>query len=317
MNKFLLILLTFTLVSSSIYAKRKSLIGIVQFEIKDEKVKDIASHIYKYLRSEVSKFDSKKYKVAAPPSMDLEEMYMMLACDSPDLVCMTSIGKMMKVDYLIYGTVSTQRNKYELVLKLLNVRKKKIKKGRLLGDLVNKEDMNKNIDKALRAMFGIKAKAPVIKVATRLLTVDTGGVISDVYIDGKKIGVTPLLLTTKDIKIGTYSLLITKDGYEPIKKKIVLSEDKIESISLKLSSVVIPALKKKEDKKLAVVVKKEKTLDLTQNTKPVEKQNEWYQEWWVWGVAAAVVTATVITVVLLTGEDEPGNTSKHNVVISF
>jgi len=311
MRKSLFITLVLVLLTTSIYAKRKKpALGILQFEIKTEKVTKISKHMYDYLQEEVSRLVSDKYRIVPAPKMDLEEMYMMFACDSPDLTCMVSIAKMMKVKYLVYGTVSAQRGKYELVLKLLNVRTKKVKKGRLLGDFFSKEAMNKNIDAALRAMFDIKEK----NVEVRLLSVVTNGLVSDVYIDDKKIGTTPLILTSKSIKPGAYSLLIKKEGYEPVKREIILSKNKIETIDLKLSAVVIPALKDKDVATKDTIG--DENLDLTKNTKPIKEQNEWYQEWWVWGVAGGVIAATVVTIVLLSGDDAESAPS-HNVVISF
>jgi hypothetical protein len=247
----------------------------------------------------------------------------MFACDSPDLSCMVSIAKMMKVRYLVYGTVGSQRNKYELVLRLLDTKTKKIKKGRLLGDLVSKDSMNKNIDNALRTMFNIKKETLVVASKIRLLTINTNGIIADVFIDDKKVGVTPLTLTSDDIKLGKHVVLIKKEGYEPIKKEVLLSENKIDTIDLKLSTIVIPALKtdvaKKDTTKTDLVkkdiVKKDETLDLTKNTKPIENQKEWYQEWWVWGVAGGVIAATTLTIVLLNIDE--ATTTSHNVVISF
>ncbi len=320
MSKSVLITLVLILLTSSIYAKKPTL-GILQFEIKTPKVEKISKHMYSYLKDEVTRLVSDKYRIIPAPKMDLEELYMMFACDSPNEACMVSIAKMMKVKFIVYGTVSFQRGKYELILRLLDVKTKKLKKGRLLGNLSSKKAMNENIDKALRAMFEIKEK----QIETRLLSVTTNGVVSDVYLDGKKIGVTPITLTNKTLKPGKYGILIKKEGYEPIKKEIFLSENKIETLDLKLSPIVIPALKKdnkkivannKSNKVKSNLVKKDETLDLTKDSNSNQKPKEWYQEWWLWGVTGAVITATVVTVILLNG-DEPSNSSSHNVVITF
>ncbi len=312
MSKSILTTLVLILLTSSVYA-RKSAVGILHFEVKNQKVKDISRYMYSYLKDEGTRLLTDKYKIIPAPKMDLEEMYMMFACDSPNKTCMTSIAKMMKVDFLIYGTVDFQRGKYELVLRLLNVKTGKNPRNRLIGDLSNKSAMNENIDKALRVMFDIKDE----HMEQRLLSVTTNGVVSEVYLNDKKVGITPLVLTNKTIKPGNYQLLIKKEGYEPVKRDVVLSENRIETIDLKLSPVVIPALKKGGDTVANNKnIKKNETLDLTKDSKSGEKQKEWYQEWWVWGVAGAVITATVVTVVLLNGDDS-SDTPSHNVVISF
>ena len=311
MKNKIMFLIFLMFLSTGVFAQKPTL-GVIEFEIKAEKVKNISKHLYSYLQQQVRKFVSDKYEIIVPPNLNLEDMYMMFACDSPTKDCMVSIAKAIKVKYMIYGSINYQNGKYELILKMLDSEKGKIiKRGRLLGDLSSKEAMNENIDKALMKMFDIKG------VEVRFLSVDTNGIPADVYIDGKKVGKSPLILTNKDVKPGNYKLMIKKDGYETFKKDIVLSENRIETVDVKLKPVVIPAVKKKNpeksDLKNKISINKKEKLDLSEDYTATGKP--WYKEYWVWGAAGAVVTVTAITIWLLNSEDSSENS--YNVVISF
>jgi len=65
-----------------------------------------------------------------------------------------------------------------------------------------------------------------LEISTGSLIVKTEPDGATVYIDGKNYGVTPLEIT--DLEIGEHEMVISKDGYAQIIKKIEIKEEKVE-----------------------------------------------------------------------------------------
>ncbi len=306
-------------------------IGIIEFETQSAEIKKISAHLYQYLRSQTVSLVGDKYTIAPEPTMNLQDTYLMLGCSSASVSCMKSIGEMMKVDYLLYGSIKLEREKYFLNLDFLDVKKGKSQRGQLIGDLVSKEKMNENIDQALRKMFNIKEEAPKVVISKPILVIDVKNGPSELYLNGKYIGLTPLQIKENDMPIGEYQLTLKKDGFSDYNEKIVLSKDKELTITRELSKpelvtlikdnkkeIEIAALKtdKKEPQKLKIESKDEKiSKDIEKSGKTTIK-NEWYQEWWAWGAAGSVAVITVVAIILLLPEDETTSPT-NNVIISF
>ncbi|MBN2695810.1 PEGA domain-containing protein [bacterium] len=334
MKKFII---TTLFIFTSLLFGGKPTVGIIEFETQSAEIQKISAHLYQYLRSQTITLVGDKYLIAPEPTMNLQDTYLMLGCSSASVSCMKSIGEMMKVDYLLYGSIKLERSKYVLTLDFLDVKKAKSQRGQLIGDLVNKENMNNNIDTALRKMFNIKETPKVVATTTNMLVIDVKNGPSELYLNGKYVGVTPLQIKADDMPAGEYQLSLKKEGFVEYKEKVVLSKDKELKISKELEKeplislnsgdkkeddkkeVEIAALKKdpKENpKKLDIDTKDQKISKDIENSNKKTSKNEWYQEWWVWGAAGGVAVITIVAVILLLPEDE-SSTPTNNVIISF
>ncbi len=312
-NIFILLILTF---STGLLGKPK--LGIIEFETQSKEIKEISSSLYQYLRTQITKNVSNIYDITPASKMNLQDMYLMLGCSEADEVCMKSTAQMLTVDFLVYGSIKSEREKYELTLHLLDVSTGTVKKGRLIGEVISIEDMKKNIDKALNKMFDIKSfvEQPVI-----LIKVDVKNTMADVLIDGKNYGKSPLALTNEDITTGEHEILLKKENYEDYKQIVNLTKTKRELISIEMKPLNknIAALKKDtdtiDDKKLDV--KEDTNLIKKDDTNTAITSNEWYKQWWVWTAAGGVLALTITTIVLINSEESTTPTESNNVIITF
>ena len=80
---------------------------------------------------------------------------------------------------------------------------------------------------------------PELQIISGRLNVDCRPLGSEVYVDGKKVGTTPNIF--RDIPIGSRSVEIRKQGYEPLKKTIEIKENEQSLLTGTLTAISNPS----------------------------------------------------------------------------
>jgi len=298
MKKYLilgLILLT-TIISA------KPSIGFINISFKSSSLRGDAENFSETLFLALNVLED-KYKIIRS-SMDLDELTMAVSCVEQNSNCMGKVAKLMKVDYLIYGSLVEENNAYYLNLTKIDVKRQKA----LSGDKIL---MKKGSDTYIKVINDFILKVfPETKMDIEALSIPEvlnvtvqSGVTAEFYLDGKLIGNTPISLKSDKVVTGKHTIMLKAKGYDTFKREINITPS-AQIMALTMIKVVNPA-NKKENK---FVKKDDNKLDLS--TKTV-----WYKDWRVQaGVGAVVVVVAVVAVVLLTGGDD---SPENNVIITW
>ena len=90
----------------------------------DEKTTKLATDLTAGLRGQ-AKAATSPYSLVPNAEAELTEVKVINMCDDAAVSCMSTIGKDMKADRLLYGSITKRKNGYQVSLDLLDVQKKK------------------------------------------------------------------------------------------------------------------------------------------------------------------------------------------------
>src|SRR5688572_2374199 len=94
----------------------------------DEKTTKLATELTAGLRAQ-AKGATSPYSLVPNAEAELTEVKVINMCDDEGLGCMSSIGKDMKADRLLYGRITKRKNGYQVSLDLLDVKKKEMERS--------------------------------------------------------------------------------------------------------------------------------------------------------------------------------------------
>jgi hypothetical protein len=230
-----------------------------------------------------------KYTLLDTPQVDFLDEMVNFECLEMDAGCLSKIvaGKDGKAALALY----TSYDGAKAVVKYIDVKKAKvIKEHEVTADA---DALADNGEAAVVALFG---KLPEKKAALVAVKINANVEKAEVFVDQKRVGVTPLELKLKE---GKYTVSVRKQDFLMVEEALVVKGAKEVSWSATLKPV---------PKKVVTVVTPVKPV------KPGDKNNDKkkdddevkpiYATWWFWTiVGAAVVTTATVTAVAVGGSD--------------
>jgi TolB-like protein len=161
-----------------------------------------------------------------------EQGFQQTGCTSTE--CAVEVGRILNVQEIVAGAVGKVGSKYTIDVSTIDV-----ETGRILRSITKEHDGD--IEGLLDLMEAIANQlAGKGEYGTEVggLTVITSPVPATVFVDDRKIGVSPI--KSKNLPIGEHAIKLTAEGYAPIARYITIEKGKVLKFSAKL--------KKKSDK---------------------------------------------------------------------
>jgi hypothetical protein len=167
----------------------------------------------KHLRSLIKRYPSLEVKEI--PSLQFKILKRKAKCQGAETECLVGIGKQVGVNRLLLSEVQKLPGRYLAVMKLVDV-----DEGRLLE--VSRQRARRRIDSLRSALLKgwVDLYGPLIRSQIQVSANVAG---ADVFLDGRNIGKTPLILT-KDLGKGEHMVEVTHVDYQPVREKIEVSK---------------------------------------------------------------------------------------------
>lgn len=167
----------------------------------------------KHLRSLIKRYPSLEVKEI--PSLQFKVMKRKAKCKGSETECLVNIGKQAGVSRLLHSEVQKLPGRYLAVMKLVDV-----DAGQMLE--TSRKRARRRIDSLRSALLKgwVDLFGPLIRSQIRVSANVAG---ADVFMDGRNIGKTPLILT-KDLGKGTHIIEVTHIDYLPARQEIQVSK---------------------------------------------------------------------------------------------
>lgn len=167
----------------------------------------------KHLRSLIKRYPSLEVKEI--PSLQFKVMKRKAKCQGAETECLVSIGKQVGVSRLLHSEVQKLPGRYLTVMKLVDV-----DAGRLLE--TSRQRARRRINSLRSALLKgwVDLFGPLIRSQIQVSANIAG---ADVFMDGRNIGKTPLILT-KDLGKGSHIIEVTHVDYLPVREEIQVSK---------------------------------------------------------------------------------------------
>ncbi|MEJ2053176.1 MAG: PEGA domain-containing protein [Calditrichaceae bacterium] len=160
-----------------------------------------------------------------------EQGFQMSGCTSAE--CAVEAGQILGVEEMITGSIGKIGRLYTIDIILIDVETSKIIKSitrDYQGEIEGLVSLMQSITNELSSLQ--KAQTNTVKGGIYISSQPNN---SDVYIDGKKVGNTPLSLNS--ISAGEHQVKIQKAGYAPSESRITIDPDKINSYGAELKKI--------------------------------------------------------------------------------
>ncbi len=181
-----------------------------------------------------------------------------------EVQCLVKVGKLLGVEQVISGNVGGLGDSFVVNLKLVSVADAK-EVRRIQEPISGKPDQ---LIEAVRvAAYGLVAPERLRGALTVLA--DRPG--ADVYLDGSKVGQTPLP-TMHGLRVGTFALRVSKDGYADVIETVRVRFQKTAQVVVRLQAPLARSARSHEPPK----------------ARPVP----WYTRWWFWTIVGVVAAGT-------------------------
>jgi len=167
----------------------------------------------KHLRSLIKRYPS--LEVQEIPSLQFKVLKRKAKCQGAETECLVNIGKQVGVSRLLHSEVQKLPGRYLTVMKLVDV-----SEGRLLE--TSRQRARRRINSLRSALLKgwVDLFGPLIRSQIQVSANVSG---ADVFMDGRNIGKTPLILT-KDLGKGEHVIEVTHVDYEPVRETIQVSK---------------------------------------------------------------------------------------------
>jgi hypothetical protein len=187
--------------------------------LSPDKLRDLGKH----LRSLIKRYPS--LEVAEIPSLQFMVMKRKAKCTGSETECLVSIGKQVGVSRILHSEVQKLPGRYLAVMKLVDV-----DEGRLLE--TSRQRARRRIDSLRSALLKgwVDLFGPLIRSQLQVAANVAG---ADVFLDGRHIGKTPLILT-KDLGKGTHIVEVTHIKHLPARQEIQVTKGRKLKISVTL-----------------------------------------------------------------------------------
>jgi len=206
--------------------------------LSPKKLRDLGKH----LRSLIRRYPSLEVKEI--PSLQFKVMKRKAKCKGSEAECLVNIGKQAGVSRLLHSEVQKLPGRYLAVMKLVDV-----DQGQLLE--TSRQRARRRIDSLRSALLKgwVDIFGPLIRSQIQVSANIAG---ADVFLDGRNIGKTPLVLT-KDLGKGSHIIEVTHIDYLPARQEIQVTKGRKLKVAVTLenkSAAVAVAEPPVEGKKL-------------------------------------------------------------------
>jgi hypothetical protein len=296
----------------------------------------------KHLRFLIRRYPS--LEVLEIPSLQFKVMKRKAKCRGSETECLVSIGRQVGVNRFLHSEVQKLPGRYLVVMKLVDV-----DVGRLIE--TSRQRARRRIDSLRGALLKgwVDLFGPLIRSQLQVSANVAG---ADVFLDGRNIGKTPLILT-KDLGKGTHIIEVTHLDRLPARQEIQISKGRKLKVSVTLEEkptevAVAPQPPPVPPPPVPTPVAEEKvetppgskplpsrqpeprpflpsfeTIGGVEKKKPgedlrISESGPIYKQWWFWTAVGVVVVGGVTGLVVgLTDEDEGIPAGQGRVVIEF
>ena len=241
------------------------LLGLMEVVVTGETLDPMfAQSLSAVLAAELATLSRNRYRVIS--RNELQNMLVQkveaqqLGCVEPS--CLADIGRLAAADFMVTSSVGKVGEEWVLAIELIDVGAGHVLRRQTVtwkGEPAGLVEVCRPL--VVRLIEGSAAAA--YNGGLQILANEEGAIV---HINDKEAGVTPIDLYP-DLAIGRHRVSITKDGF------LGFTQD--------------------------VVVHRNETTLLQAELVDEDSLKPWYQKWWVWTAASAVVAGTVATAVML------------------
>lgn len=166
------------------------------------------------LRNEAQQYSD--YDIVNQSPINLSEIVVVLGCDTNNPTCLKQAAQQLDARVLIYGSVEKVEQAHTVTIEVFDANTAKVEQ-RLVRTLVNKDDPVIAFRKQIQSLFGSQK-------ATEGTRLQIGSNVEGaaVRVNETMIGTAPV--ERKGLPPGTYSVEVSKKGYETWKVSIELTE---------------------------------------------------------------------------------------------
>ena len=231
---------------------------------------EIVARLESLLRQELERMTGKAMPSRSEMDRALRKSRRLRAC-SGETKCLARIGKVLGVDLVISGQVAALGDSYVINLKVVDVASKK-EIRRIASDPLrgSPDDLIETVRIAAYRLVAPEALLGSVAVLTDLLG-------ATVYLDGNKVGMTPLQEPLSGLGLGEHTLRVTAKDYSPFEEKVRVRFQKTTRVVVRF--VLADPVRRSPVGPLGPVG-------------PAEADKRWYNSTWFY--VAAGVTAVVI-----------------------
>jgi hypothetical protein len=182
-----------------------------------------------------------------------------------EVSCLVRLGKLLGVEQVISGNVGGLADSFVVNLKLVDVAgSKEIRK--IQEPISGRPD---ELIEAVRvAAYGLVAPER-LRGAVAVLADQPG---AEVFLDGERVGTTPLPAPVHGLRVGSHVLRVTKTGYADVIETVRVRFQKTAQVVVRLQTPL-------------------KTSGTTKITKSIA-HTPWYAKWWFWTVVGVAAVGT-------------------------
>ncbi len=143
--------------------------------------------------------------------------------------CAVKVGRLVKADLVVFGTISTIGEAFSLNLRVMETRT-----GKETARQQSRISGNRDLLIPEVRLAAYKLVAPERIRGSLLIDIDVAGV--EVEIDGKKIGVTPLSKPVEDLLPGPHVVVLKRPGFSEFQQEFVIKPFETARLKLELGA---------------------------------------------------------------------------------
>lgn len=231
------------------------------------------------------------YKVEDTPDADLIDLMFDAECVEPDAACLADIGAAQGAELIMLAETAPKGGGTELHVTLVDVKTRKaVKEATKTAPAAGLAGI---VPEIVTQVAGPRPGPPKPPAPTLVaLSIRTAPDGADVFVNGHAVGKTPSKFEGKP---GSYTIRITKEGFQDVVRKVDLKEGAPVDLELTLEAVVVtPPVVGQTGTQTG-------TTDTGKTGGTVEDDDEFYETWWFWTIIGAAAAGTTVGILAGTG----------------
>jgi len=187
-------------------------------------------------------------------------------CEGADR-CLAAIGRRLRARYIISGTLASLGQDYVVTLKAVNTRTRKSER-RISETLSGQRDQ---LIETVRLAAYRLLRPEQLRGSLQVLVNIPG---ATVYVDGKRVGVSPLRSPIRDLKVKEHTVRITHPDFVDFIRKVKVRFQKTRLVRVMLNRPKVEPRRPARQGPLPPVVE--------------DRPTPWYSRWWFWTIVGVV-----------------------------
>jgi PEGA domain-containing protein len=190
---------------------------------KSKKLTEFGNH----LRSLAARYAS--LSVLKVPSMSNKQLRAKARCSDSKPACLVKIAKLVKASRILHSEIQKLPGRYLVVMRMVDAKTSLVIEQTRVRSRKDSESVRNSL---LRGWVDLQG--PLVRSQMKVTSNVTG---ADVFLDGRKIGRTPLVLM-KDLNKGTHVVELKHPGYRDAKQKVEVGKASGLKVNIKLEKVL-------------------------------------------------------------------------------